>query len=243
MSLRELRILHTNDLHGKLDDARLAQLLDARPSYDLWLDTGDAIRSGNLSLPLTPDPVWKRFSEGRLSAFCPGNRESHVWPAGVDGKFRGCQSPVLCSNWRRKSGELVWRDGLILELGGLKVGLFGVMVAMVTPRMKTQAASAYLWDSPFDAAARAASVLRPQVDVLLALTHIGLRGDQKLAGMGLGIDLILGGHSHSILESPDTTSGVPIVQGGSHGRYFGSIVLDVGRGEARSSLVPWGGSP
>jgi 5'-nucleotidase len=240
VSPRGLRILHTNDLHGALSQAKLDQFLPHRGSHDLWIDSGDAIKSGNLSIPLRPEPVWDLFRQGGLSAFCPGNRESHIWPQGVEGKFRGCQVPVLCSSWRDKSGRLLWEDGLVLTAAGLKVGIFGVMVPIVTKRMKTQAASAYLWDSPVEAASRTVALLRPQCDVLIAVTHIGLTWDRRLAEQVPGLNLILGGHSHSILKEPEYVGKTPIVQGGSHGRWWGSCTLSQTGELVEHVLHPWG---
>ena len=95
------------------------------------------------------------------------------------------------------------------------------MVAMVTERMRTQAASAYLWDDPIQTAIDQAELLRPQVDLLIALTHIGVREDERLASKTTLYDLILGGHSHTVLDSPRVIDGTPILQTGSHGRFAG----------------------
>jgi len=97
---------------------------------------------------------------------------------------------------------------------------------MVTERMKTKAASAFLWDSPLDVAEEMVAALRPEVDTLIALTHIGHREDLKLAERCPQIDLILGGHSHTVLETPERVGDVYICQGGSHMRYAGLYEWD-----------------
>ena len=110
------------------------------------------------------------------------------------------------------------------------------MVPMVTERMATQAASAYLWDPPIAAATILAKKLRREVDCLIALTHIGLAQDRKLAQECPLFDLILGGHSHDVLETPEQIGNTYICQTGSHGRYAGVSGWD---GSAFNySLVP-----
>jgi 2',3'-cyclic-nucleotide 2'-phosphodiesterase (5'-nucleotidase family) len=102
--------------------------------------------------------------------------------------------------------------------------------------MKTQAMSAYLWDSPIQSAVEEAERLRPEVDVLFALTHIGHRGDRALAETGT-FQVIFGGHSHTVLSEPERVGGTWICQGGSHNRYAGIYAWD---GSLSGGLVPLG---
>ncbi len=76
-------------------------------------------------------------------------------------------------------------------------------------------------------------------DLVIALTHIGLKADQKLAAGTADIDLIVGGHSHTRLDQPvwvnnQAGRAVPIVQAKAHGLVLGSMLLDVeGPGKSR----------
>jgi 2',3'-cyclic-nucleotide 2'-phosphodiesterase (5'-nucleotidase family) len=100
------------------------------------------------------------------------------------------------------------------------------MVPMVTERMKMQSASQYLWTNPVEDALQIAEELRPQVDVVIALTHIGFGQDKILAERASSIDLILGGHSHTVLEAPVRVGSTWIAQGGSHSRFAGAYLWD-----------------
>lgn len=221
-----LTILHTNDFHGKLDHAKASFIRGLKGESGLYVDTGDVIKAGNLAIPLKPEAAWPRLAAAGCDASVPGNRESHVLRAAVEAKFAGRAHPVLCANWRAKEGANPFARSLILERAGLKVGLFGVMVPIVTAKMATQAASAYLWDQPIAVACEVAEELRANVDVVIALTHIGFTRDQELADKGAPIDLIFGGHSHTVLESPVRIGRTWIAQGGSHGRYVGRYEWD-----------------
>lgn len=234
-----LRILQTNDLHGKLTPDKLARLSEIRAESDLYFDAGDAIKAGNLAVPLSPEFVWPLFAQFGITASVPGNRESHVLTGGVQAKFAGATHPILCSNWRDKEGNLVWRDELILEVNGLRVGVFGVMVPIVTARMKTQGLSSYLWDQPIEQAQRKVADLRGKVDCLIALTHIGITQDRRLAEACPDLDLILGGHSHTVLTEPEVVYGVPICQGGSHANFLGRYDWEPGAGLTKAELIPW----
>ncbi len=234
-----LRILHTNDLHGHLSAERAVFLSEARSACDLYFDSGDAIKAGNLGVPLKQEEVWTRFEQLELTAFCPGNRESHVLTGAVEAKMKGCQAPILCANWQDKSGQLIFKESLTLEVKGIKIGLLGVMVPMVTQRMKTQALSAYLWSPPIEAAQKVCRELRPKVDLLICLSHIGLSQDRRLAEACPELDLIFGGHSHHVLDPPEVVSDVPILQAGSHGRFYGITEWSTDTGLVSSKLVAW----
>jgi 5'-nucleotidase len=107
------------------------------------------------------------------------------------------------------------------------VGIFGVTVPMITERMLSHHVSAYVFDDPIRVGAEMAERLRPQVDLLIALTHIGLKQDIELAKRAPQIDLIIGGHSHSVLEEPQREGRVAIVQAGSYARFLGRVEVDL----------------
>ena len=234
-----LTVIHTNDLHGRLSAAKLPFLKSLRGGADFYFDSGDCVKSGNLSLPIFPDRCWPLLEGAECDAIVPGNRESHPLVAGFNAKFSGNTRLVLCANCRTRAGDLVFPTSFVFEKSGVTVGVFGVMVAMVTSRMKTQAASAFLWDPPLEAAVAVARSLRENCDLVIALTHVGLESDRRLAAMTSDIDLILGGHSHTVLTSPEVVEGTPICQGGSHARYVGRYVLEPGRGLVSGELLPW----
>lgn len=216
-----VRILHTNDLHGALTPERAASLSALRQSADLYFDSGDAIRTGNLGIPLKQEPVWGELDRLRCDASVLGNRETHVLESAFHAKIAGAAHPVLCGNLHRKDGTFPLPRTLLLKSGDIRVGIVSVMVPMVTERMRTQAMSAYLWDPPIPTARALGEELRPQVDLLIALTHIGHRQDLELAEQVPIFDAILGGHSHTVLPEPVFVGRTAVCQGGSHARYAG----------------------
>lgn len=233
----KLRILQTNDFHGKLTSNRLPFLLKNRESADLYFDCGDCITAGNLAIPLKADPVWPMLAKANITASVPGNRESHILETVVKTKTAGATHPILCANWFQNDGTLRFQKSLIIEQNGLKIGIFGVMVAMVTDRMATRKASQFIWQNPITVAQQVAEELRPQVDLLIALTHIGYTQDQKLAEICPQIDIILGGHSHTVLKQSTKINQTVICQTGSHGRYLGLYEWD--NGLTNAELIPW----
>jgi 5'-nucleotidase len=216
-----IRILHTNDIHGSLGPRQLERLVELRDRVDLYFDTGDVIQTGNLGIPFKPDPAWALLEALRCTAGVLGNRETHVLDRAFMAKLQGAGHPLLCANLRKRDGSRPLPSSMEIEAGGYRVGLIGVMVPMVTERMKTSIASAFLWDAPIPRAADLARELRPRVDALFALTHIGHRQDLALAAAVPELDAIFGGHSHTVLPEPVRVGRTSVVQGGSHGRFAG----------------------
>jgi len=208
-------------MHGTLSEQRFVWLQGLRRDTDLYFDSGDAIKTGNLGIPLKPEPVWPLLDQLSCTASLLGNRETHVLEAAFKAKIDGAKHPILCGNLRRKDGSRPLPGSLKLEVGGFRVGIIGVMVPMVTERMISKAASAYLWDPPIAVACELAESMRPSVDLLICLTHIGHKQDLALAEKCPILDIILGGHSHTVLESPVKVGNVAICQGGSHNRCAG----------------------
>lgn len=230
-----LTLFHTNDLHGRLTEAMALQIAEWKAEEGmggLYFDSGDCIKAGNLAIPLRSERAWGLLERAGCDAGTLGNRESHPLESAFQAKLKGVRHPLLVANLRRRNGERVLPASIVLEREGIRVGVVGTMVAMVTERMAAAKASAFLWDPPIPAACAEARRLRPDVDCLVGLTHIGFRQDQELAAAGPEFDLILGGHSHTVLESPVRIGETFVCQGGAFGKVVG-----VYRWEGRGRLA------
>ncbi|MCS7208334.1 MAG: metallophosphoesterase [Fimbriimonadales bacterium] len=211
----KLALLHTNDAHNRWDAAFVARLQALKAQHDaLLLDSGDCIRSGNLGVPLRPEPAWEWMREAGYNAITIGNREFHITAGGFLAKTRGAPCPLLCANLRSKQPETplpvqpVWQT----VCHGTRVAVLGLTVPMVTPRMRSAILSAYLFDPPLEVAKQWVARLRPEADLLIALTHIGAQHDRRLAQACPELDVILGGHSHTPISPPECVNGVWISQ-------------------------------
>ncbi|MBX3095398.1 MAG: bifunctional metallophosphatase/5'-nucleotidase [Fimbriimonadaceae bacterium] len=236
---KRFRFLHTNDLHGRLDRARTDALRTPRSEANLYFDSGDLIQTGNLGVPLGPDPAWGHLASLDCSASVIGNRETHILALPFRAKLDGARHPILCANMRTSGGQVVLPGTWSTVVNGLRISVVGVIVAMVTKRMKSAAISAYIWDDPIETAIREGERLRSNADVLIALTHIGLPQDKRLVEQTDLYDIVVGGHSHDVLDTPLNHAGTWIVQGGSHGRFYGLYEYDLATKCLTGGLHPW----
>jgi 2',3'-cyclic-nucleotide 2'-phosphodiesterase (5'-nucleotidase family) len=234
----DLTILHTNDAHNRFHRRWAEHLgrLKEEADHTLLLDAGDAVGSGNFG--------WKPWGEGALTwmnragydAMNLGNREFHVWRGALQAKIGRARFPVLCANLRpRKEG---WPVGLerqqVLHLpNGLRVGLFGLLGEMVKPTARLARFSHFVFDPPQSVAQEVVQHLKPAVDVVIGLSHLGLERDRRLVATVEGIDLLVGGHSHTPLEQPERVGQTWIAQAAPYLQSVGRIDLAVQDGQVR----------
>lgn len=234
----QVTFLHTNDLHGRLDGSSLPFLLDLRERVDLYVDSGDGVKAGNLGVPLGPEAYWACLRQARCTVSTLGNRESHVLRTAFAAKTAGMAHPVVVANMTGRDGTPVFPASHIVGVRGQRIGFVGTMVAMVTARMATAAASQYLWTDPVEAALAEADRIRGDVDLLVLVSHVGHRTDVRLAETG-AFDIVFGGHSHTVLAQPERLGRTWVCQGGSHARYAGVYTWDFAGGTLTGGLHPW----
>ncbi len=119
---------------------------------------------------------------------------------------------------------------VILERGGLRIAVFGLMTEALTRIVIPSRNHGVMVGDPIAAAAELVPRLRRNADVVVALTHLGVADDRRLAERVAGIDVIIGGHSHTPLFRPASARGpgaaaTPIAQAGSRGAYVGRTTL------------------
>ena len=247
-------IYHTNDFHHHLEMAqahRLRHFRESDPERTLLLDAGDAGGSGNITYRAAGEPIFDLMSAAGYDAMTVGNRDFHISRIGFEAKLRRARFPILCANVRRSNqsgpaeppkANFSADNSVIKDSAGLpttpyilkeipdirRVLIFGLTVPMITERMLSRKVSAYVFTNPIQAAAETLlkwrESLRP--DFVIALTHIGIAQDRLLAETVPGIDLIVGGHTHVVLEKGETVGKTLLVQAGSHGRFFGKVTVE-----------------
>jgi len=119
---------------------------------------------------------------------------------------------------------------VILERDGLKVAILGLTTYSIDRIVAARKNRGVAVGNPVAAAQYWVPRLRKEADIVIALTHLGVDQDRKLVDQIPGIDLVIGGHSHSplyrpILESAGMGRPTPIAQAGSWGRYLGRTTM------------------
>jgi len=127
---------------------------------------------------------------------------------------------------------------LIRPWRGKKIAILGLTTGNLVNIVRISANRGVAVADPVSVARWYVPRLREEADYVIALTHIGASEDEELARRVPGIDLIVGGHSHTRLETARFSgegtipglSGVPIVQTGAWGDWLGRSVLRLAEG-------------
>lgn len=223
----KLTILHTNDTHSNLDPFPLnhakhpglggvsrrfeiIQEIRALEKNVLTLDAGDIFQGTPYFNRYGGELEMKVMQRIGYDAATMGN---HDFDGGMDGFLKAkqhAQFPFICSNYDFKNTTL---DGHtkrfhMFEKDGFKIGVFGLGVALknLVPD-KLFGETTYL--DPIEIAQQMVKELKHEnCDVIICLSHLGYEyptdkiSDRILAKKTKGIDLIIGGHTHTFLEKP-----------------------------------------
>ena len=113
----------------------------------------------------------------------------------------------------------------IFQKGNFRIGVIGVSTVLNTIRSPQARMT-----NPFDAVASLVESLEKECDIILVLSHLGVEEDVKLADRVPGIDVIVGGHSHSMLSEPRIVNGTIITQARAFGEFIGRLDLEYENG-------------
>jgi 5'-nucleotidase / UDP-sugar diphosphatase len=117
----------------------------------------------------------------------------------------------------------------IKEIGGVRVGIFGLLTDLTN---QISNASPIVVTSPMNVAQAWVDSLRigHDCDVVILLSHMGIEYDQMAASTVSGIDVIVGGHSHTEIDQPIEIGNTLLVQADAFGRWLGKLQLYVDNG-------------
>ncbi len=203
-------ILHTNDTHSQLENmARQATLVEEirlQVPDVLLLHAGDAVM-GTLYYTVHKGTAeaWVLEAMG-FTAMTLGNHEFNEGPTGLAEFAEAVSFPLLCANFDFTAEPLLAGKILpyvIVEVGGGKVGIIGLTTAS-TAWSSNPGPNIVIGD-PITAARQAVDELSALgVNAIVALTHLGWEEDLELARSVTGIDIVIGGHSHTLPEGYPT---------------------------------------
>ncbi|MGH9903167.1 MAG: bifunctional metallophosphatase/5'-nucleotidase, partial [Pyrinomonadaceae bacterium] len=193
--------------------------------HTLFLMAGDTISPSVESITYKGQQMIDAWNAAGLDYAVFGNHEFDFGPDVLlrrvaESKFKWLGANVI----DRKSGKLFGDTPpfVVREMGGVRVGLFGI----VLPETKTTSSPGP--DVEFRDACETAKQIIPQIrtagaQAIVALTHLSMREDKELARCAPEIDVIIGGHEHTLLQS--LSGRTPIFKMTADAREMGRIDL------------------
>jgi 5'-nucleotidase/UDP-sugar diphosphatase len=195
----------------------------------------DVTTFGNHDFDLGPDGLAKAIDvaakAGRIPALVASNTNVSAKDAGL-------------TDLQRLTKDGVIRRHFVIERGGMRFGIFGLMGKESI--FYTSGAGAITFPDAIETAKEMVKLLREteKVDVVICLSHGGLEKgkdgrfadgeDVRLAKAVPGIDVVIGGHTHTELQEAIIVNGrTPVVQTGKYGNNLGELVLTLDGGKLK----------
>ncbi len=236
-----LVILHTNDIHSRLDPfpedgsksaglggaaRRAAMIADIRRAHEhvLLFDAGDIFQGTPYFNFFLGEPDIKSMQMMGYDAVTMGNHDFDAGLENFEAQMRQHAAfPVIIANY--DFSDTVMHDRhvtrRVFRRGPLKIGVTGVGIALDGLVPKPLYGQTRYMD-PIEAAVREADILRhdERCDLVICLSHLGYKyetnkvSDIVLARESRSIDIIIGGHTHTFMDAPDlqrNREGAPVL--------------------------------
>lgn len=240
-------IFYINDIHGRIGN--MARIYSAKMLYDavnvnknndkLVLSAGDISAGADEHIIKAANAYMNGMG---LDATADGNHEYDANPDVLASAKGHANFKSLGMNLQIPKGnplENIIEKSFVLEKNGHKYGIIGVAPPDLHERIRDNESRKQIGIDNFD---KTIKDIQSQVDEfnkqginkIILLSHCGLAKDQKIAQETSGIDVIVGGHTHDLLENivenknffySKTHEPVIITQGGKDGDYFGELNL------------------
>lgn len=248
---KRVQILHTNDLHsffsgtrtGKGGYARLkTKLIELRQKAQaeglktLHLDGGDFGEGSSYFLSDEGVASLKALDMLGIDVSVIGNHDFMLGGPALAEQVKRAElkTKLLSANmkFKHKLGlENIVQDTTDINLDGLKIRVIGLTTHEIHFQYPLRP-KGYISSAHNEGVRQAKRARKDKVDFVIALTHIGLEKDIKLAKKTKSINLVIGGHSHTTLKEVHFEKNragqiVPILQAGAHGLNVGELTIDL----------------
>ncbi|MFC2091873.1 redoxin domain-containing protein [Elusimicrobiota bacterium] len=246
---KEISIIFTNSSNGYLESCdcpenpfgglvrRAGALKDLRKKYpdSIVLDCGDNF-SVNVE-PLLTEYVFKIFDLMKYDVIAVGDQE---FVHGTDFLEKNIKRlPFLSANLQLCNESMCYNitsGYTIKEVAGVKIAVVSTInpdIFVLFPPDKIKNAK---FTPDIDMITNMVNNLKDKADMLILLSHSGDDHDRKIASQVQGIDLIVGGHSQTLLKDPVQVGDTLIVQAGKNGYRIGRLTLKLDKSNKRKSF-------
>ncbi len=239
----DLRILYVNDFHGFAEPykaganapplggiAYLAGAVDQarhdQPS--LLLAAGDMIQGNSWANLFKGKSTIEVMNAMRFDAMVVGNHEFDFGPKVLKERIAQARFPVLGANVKGLKGL---KPYVVKNLQGMRIAIIGVVTPDTPVTTHPRNVVGLTFSTPESAVRKYIRELKGRADIIIVLSHCGFQADKELAARVPGIDVIVGGHSHTKILQPDRVGQTIIVQAWEHAKALGILNLRIKDGK------------
>ena len=257
---KKLTLLHSNDMHGdflseQVDGGLLGGVsmlsgyvhkVKQTQANTLYCISGDMLQGSLIDTEFRGLSTIEIMNALKPDIVSLGNHEIDYGLGHLLLLERCAKFPIVNANIFIKSPYTrLFHSHEILHVGGMKIMFIGIITSEVLSPLKKDSVLGSLVDVE-EAAGEVGKICNAyrttDVDFTVLLTHIGFEEDKELAALldpDWGVDVIIGGHSHTVLEKPENINNVLIVQAGVGTDQVGRFDIVVDTDENRVSSYEW----
>lgn len=242
----KITIIHTNDTHARLVGsdsqigfAKIASLIKeakvANPNT-LVLDAGDTLHGMPIVNISKGENAINVLEAAGYDYMTLGNHDFNYGKDRLLELRDMAKIGMLSANVVDEEGEYLFTPYVIEEIGGVKVGIYGLSTPDTAFLANPKYMEGLTFKDPIEVSKDMVQELEGKADVIIALAHLGLDESSVVTSKALaqaveGIDLIIDGHSHSLLEAGQLENNTLIVQTKNYGENLGYVDIEVLNGE------------
>ena len=143
--------------------------------------------------------------------------------------------PLLSANTKTADGRYLFERFITRDSKhGTRIVVFGLTTGSTPNMTLAQNVEGLVFSKPIGTARELLREFKDE-DLVIALTHLGVTLDRKLAEACPAIDVIIGGHSHTIIQTPEKVGNTLICQAGAYAEYVGKLDLEAINGKVVDS--------
>lgn len=241
-------IAHTNDMHGRIEEgdydgiglAKISALMEelrAENDNVLLFDAGDALHGQPIATIFEGSSMLEIMNMVGYDLMTPGNHDFNYGKERLLELAGMADFDIVSANIYTETGETFIEPYKIFEIEGVKVGVFGLSTPETKFKSHPNNTIGLEFKDPSETAQMMVDELEDEVDVIVALVHLGLDETYGLTSKKVamdvdGIDLIIDGHSHDKLPEGMMVNDTLIVQAGEYDKNLGVVEIDYMDGEA-----------
>jgi 2',3'-cyclic-nucleotide 2'-phosphodiesterase (5'-nucleotidase family) len=208
--LRPLTILHVNDVHAQITPrpdgqggfAYLQATLKrerADCTHCIVVQAGDMVQGTAVSSVFKGTPIFELANLFRFDAGTLGNHDFDYGPEKLAGFLKIANYPIVSVNLRDGAGKSPVKPYVVIERGGLRIGIIGAMTDTLNKLVTPQILSGMRTTPAMEAIRQVAAELRPKVDVIVLLAHFTPSEETAVLREVMDVNVMVGGHLHTAL--------------------------------------------
>ena len=263
-NLKKLTLLHSNDMHGdflaehidenlvggiSLLSGYINKVRQEEPNV-IYAIAGDMFRGSIIDSEFLGISTIQIMNVLGPDIVTLGNHEVDYGIAHLLFLEKCAEFPIINANLHIKTNHARLFDPFrIIEIDGMKILFIGILTEIVLQQCKTDGLIGTFVNIE-DAVEEIGKICNTynsiDIDFTVLLTHIGFEEDKRLAALldpAWGVDVIIGGHSHTFMTEPTVVNGIPIVQAGTGTNQIGRFDLMIDTDENHIDSFTWQAVP